>query len=126
MKTLFISDDGVKDTRSSRSPADTPRASMPPDRRTRRKTPGHRRHRRPQEAYNTDPGRFFLEGYAAALAVVNAIEKAKSTEYNALVKALRTNYVNPPWAGSGLTTGETPRRGVRHVPGAEGIYVEVK
>jgi branched-chain amino acid transport system substrate-binding protein len=27
---------------------------------------------------------------------VNAIDKAKSTEYNALVKALRTNYVNTP------------------------------
>ena len=49
-----------------------------------------------QEAYGAEPGAFFQEGYAAALALLNAIEKAGSTDYDAVVKALRTEYVDTP------------------------------
>ncbi len=47
-----------------------------------------------QEAYGAEPGAFFQEGYAATLALLNAIEKAGSTDYDAVVKALRTEYVD--------------------------------
>lgn len=46
--------------------------------------------------YGTDPGAFFYEAYSAALALMNAIEKAGSTDYDAIVNALRTEYVDTP------------------------------
>ncbi|MFO7765746.1 MAG: branched-chain amino acid ABC transporter substrate-binding protein [Pelovirga sp.] len=49
-----------------------------------------------RDTYGAEPGAFFQEGYAAALALLNAIEKAGSTDYDAVVKALRTEYVDTP------------------------------
>ncbi|PLY06816.1 MAG: branched chain amino acid ABC transporter substrate-binding protein [Desulfuromonas sp.] len=46
--------------------------------------------------YGADPGAFFQEGYSAALALLNAIEKAGSTDYDAVNNALRTEYVETP------------------------------
>lgn len=46
--------------------------------------------------FGEEPGAFYLEAYAAALALVNAMEKAGCTRYDALVKALRTEYVETP------------------------------
>ena len=48
------------------------------------------------EAYGSDPGAFFDSAYAAALALLNAIEKAGSTDYDAVSKALKTEYVETP------------------------------
>ena len=47
-------------------------------------------------AYQSDPGAFFLNAYAAALAIVNAIEKSGGTEYESLEKVLRTVDVDTP------------------------------
>ena len=49
-----------------------------------------------QKAYGSDPGSFFDSGYAAALALLNAIEKAGSTDYDAIAKALKSQYVETP------------------------------
>jgi branched-chain amino acid transport system substrate-binding protein len=46
--------------------------------------------------YGEDPGAFFLNAYAATLALVNAFEKSCATDYDALVKALRTEWVATP------------------------------
>jgi branched-chain amino acid transport system substrate-binding protein len=46
--------------------------------------------------YGEDPGAFFQEGYSAALALLNAVEKAGSTDYDAVTKALRSEYVETP------------------------------
>jgi branched-chain amino acid transport system substrate-binding protein len=35
-----------------------------------------------KKAYGEDPGAFFLNAYAAALALLNAIEQAGSTDYD--------------------------------------------
>lgn len=45
------------------------------------------------EKYGKEPGTFFDQGYAAIQALVNAIEVAGSTEYEALEKALKNNPV---------------------------------
>jgi len=45
--------------------------------------------------FGDEPGAFFLNAYAATLAVVNAIEKA-GTDYDAVSKALRSEYVETP------------------------------
>jgi len=47
-------------------------------------------------AYGEDPGPFFTSAYAAALALLNAIEKAGSTDYDAVSKALKTEMVETP------------------------------
>jgi len=49
-----------------------------------------------QEAYGSDPGAFFDGAYAAAQALLNAIEKAGSTDYDKIGKALKTEYVETP------------------------------
>jgi branched-chain amino acid transport system substrate-binding protein len=48
------------------------------------------------DKYGTEPGPFFMNGYAATLAIINAIEKAGSTDYDAIVAALTSNYVDTP------------------------------
>jgi branched-chain amino acid transport system substrate-binding protein len=46
--------------------------------------------------YGSEPGPFFMNGYAATLALINAIQKAGSTDFDAIVKALTSNYVDTP------------------------------
>ncbi|BDQ35203.1 branched-chain amino acid ABC transporter substrate-binding protein [Pseudodesulfovibrio portus] len=44
--------------------------------------------------FNADPGPFFPEAYSAALALLNAVQVAGSTDYDAVMNALRTSYVD--------------------------------
>ncbi|NPU83910.1 MAG: branched-chain amino acid ABC transporter substrate-binding protein [Syntrophaceae bacterium] len=128
MKTLFISDDGVKDDtfiKVAGKYAEGVYASGPKD--TKKNPLAIAAIAAHKKAYNSDPGAFFLEGYAAALAVVNAIQKAKSTEYNALVKALRTNYVNTPVGKIRFDNrGDAIGVGFAMYEVKKGTYVEVR
>ena len=45
------------------------------------------------EKYGKEPGTFFDQGYAAMQAALNAIKTANGTDYTALSKALKQNYV---------------------------------
>ncbi|MES9855468.1 MAG: branched-chain amino acid ABC transporter substrate-binding protein [Sedimenticola sp.] len=97
MKTLFISDDGVKDDtfiKVAGKNAEGVYASGPQD---NSKNPlsaaaiaAHK------EAYKTDPGAFYENAYAAAQALLNAVEKAGSSDYEAVRKALQSNKVATP------------------------------
>lgn len=49
-----------------------------------------------QKKFSADPGAFFFEAYSAAIALLNAIEKAGSTDYDAVVNVLRTQLVDTP------------------------------
>lgn len=49
-----------------------------------------------QDAYGSDPGAFYDNAYSATLAILNAIQKAGSTDYAAVVKALQTEDVETP------------------------------
>lgn len=49
-----------------------------------------------QETYGEDPGAFFDSAYAAALCLLNAIAKAGSTEYDAIIKSLHTDLTDTP------------------------------
>ncbi len=49
-----------------------------------------------KKTYASEPGAFFYNAYSAAIALFNAIEKSGSTDYNALVKSLRTEYIDTP------------------------------
>ena len=48
------------------------------------------------KAYSSEPGAFYYNGYSAALALFNAIEKAGTTKYNAVAKTLRTEFIDTP------------------------------
>ncbi len=97
MKTVFISDDGVKDDTFIKvagkyaegvyatGPKDT--SANPMDKAVRDAY---------KKAYGEDVGVFSINGYAATQALLNAIQKAGSTDYDAIVKALRTEYVDTP------------------------------
>lgn len=77
--------------------------------------------------YGEDPGAFFKEGYAASLALLNAIEKAGSTDYDAIEKALRTEYVDTPVGPISFDNkGDAIGVGFSMYKVVNGVYVEQK
>jgi branched-chain amino acid transport system substrate-binding protein len=97
MKTIFISDDGVKDDtfiKVAQKYAEGVYATGPKDvSKNAMAVAANEAHKR---EYSEDPGAFFLNAYAATQALLNAIEKAGSTDYDAVEKALRTEFVETP------------------------------
>ena len=80
-----------------------------------------------QAKYNEDPGAFYLNAYAATLALINAIDVADSTEYAALTKALRSNYVDTPLGSISFDEkGDAIGVGFAVYQVQNGAYVEVK
>ncbi len=97
MKTLFLSEDGVKDDtfiKVAGEFAEGVYATGPKD--TSQNPLAIQANKEHKDKYKEDPGAFFINAYSAALALVNAIEKAGSTEYDAIVKALRSEQVDTP------------------------------
>lgn len=97
MDTIFISDDGVKDDtfiKVAKEYAEGVYASGPKDVSvhplTKKATNDH------QQKFGKDPGAFFLNAYSATQALLNAIEKAGTTKYEALRKALQNEFVETP------------------------------
>ncbi len=97
MDTIFISDDGVKDDtfiKVAGEFAEGVYATGPMDTSSNplaiEATELHKKE------FGEEPGAFFLNAYAATLALVNAIEKAGSTDYEALTKALQSEWVATP------------------------------
>jgi len=93
----FVSDDGVKDNtfiEVAGEDAEGVYASGPKD------TSGNPMHREAVEKHKStfgeEPGAFFIEAYAAAIALLTAIENANSTDGQAIMDALRSNYVDTP------------------------------
>ncbi|HDH12568.1 MAG TPA: branched-chain amino acid ABC transporter substrate-binding protein [Nitrospirae bacterium] len=97
MNTIFISDDGVKDItfiKVAGKYSEGVYATGPKD--VSSNPLAVKANEAHKEAYGSDPGAFFLNAYAAAQALLNAIEKAGTTDYDAVSKALRTEYVETP------------------------------
>ena len=97
LKIDFISDDGVKDNtfiKVAGKNAEGAYASGPKD------TTGNplsiEAFAAHKAKYNADAGAFFENAYSATLAMLNAIEKADSTELEAVKKALQTEKVDTP------------------------------
>lgn len=93
----FISDDGVKDDtfiKVAGKFAEGVYATGPKDTSSnplaKAATEAH------QAKYGSEPGAFFLNAYAGTLAVLNAIEKAGSTDSAAIATALKTQDVETP------------------------------
>jgi branched-chain amino acid transport system substrate-binding protein len=97
MKTIFISDDGVKDDtfiKVAGKYAEGVYATGPKD--TTKNPLAIKAGEDHKKTYGEDYGAFFLNAYAAAQALLNAVEKAGSTDYEAVEKALRTEFVDTP------------------------------
>ena len=97
MKTIFISDDGVKDQtfiKVAGPAAEGVYASGPKD--TTKNPLAIAAIAEHRKVYGSEPGAFYLNAYSAMLAIVNAITKSGSTEYKALHKALRTYVTDTP------------------------------
>ncbi len=128
MKTLFISDDGVKDQtfiKVAGQAAEGVYASGPMD--TTKNPLALEAIAEHKKTYGAEPGAFYLNAYSAMLALVNAIRQAKSTHPDALHKALRTHPTDTPLgrikfnaAGDAIGVGFS----MYQVKG--GSYVEIK
>jgi branched-chain amino acid transport system substrate-binding protein len=78
-------------------------------------------------AYGEDPGAFFLNGYAAALALLAGIENAGSTDYDAVSKALQTTAVATPLGNIKFDkNGDAIGVGFSMYRVQNGVYVELK
>jgi branched-chain amino acid transport system substrate-binding protein len=128
MDTVFISDDGVKDVTFIKVAgvyAEGVYATGPKD---VSKNPlaiaANTAHR---EVHGSDPGAFYLNAYAAAQALLNAIEKAGTTDYDAVSLALKTEYVDTPLGKIGFDErGDAIGVGFSMFQVRKGEYVEVK
>ncbi len=128
LKITFISDDGVKDDtfiKVAGKNAEGVYASGPNDNSANPlSTAAIDAHKK---EYNEDPGAFFENAYSAALALLNAIEKAGSTDMADIVKALQTETVATPVGNIHFDTrGDAVGVGFAMYVVKDGAYVEVK
>jgi len=128
MKTIFISDDGVKDDtfiKVAGKYAEGVYATGPKD--VSKNPMAIAANEAHKKAYGADPGAFFLNAYAATLALLNAIDKAGSTNYDAIARALRTQYVETPLGRIRFDDrGDATGVGFSMYRVKKGVYVEIK
>ncbi|MBI9082203.1 MAG: branched-chain amino acid ABC transporter substrate-binding protein [Desulfobacterales bacterium] len=129
MKTILISDDGVKDDtfiKVAGKYAEGVYATGPMDTSTnpmyKMATEEH------QKKFGTDPGAFFHNAYAATLALINAMEKSNSTDdYDKITNALRSEWVATPVGIIRFDDrGDAIGVGFSMYQVQKGVYVELK
>lgn len=128
MDTVFISDDGVKDDtfiKVAGEYAEGVYATGPKD--VSKNPLAIAANQAHKDAYKSDPGAFYLNAYAAALALLNAVEKAGSTAYDDVSKALKSEYVDTPLGKISFDArGDAIGVGFSMYRVQNGSYVEVK
>ena len=128
MKTIFISDDGVKDItfiKVAGKYAEGVYATGPKD--TSKNPLAIAANEAHKKTYGSDPGAFYLNAYAATQAILNAIQKAKSTDYTKVSNALRTYAVDTPLGKIKFDKkGDAIGAGFTMYQVQNGVYVEVK
>ena len=128
MKTIFISDDGVKDItfiKVAGKYAEGVYATGPKD--TSKNPLAIAANEAHKKTYGSDPGAFYLNAYAATQAILNAIQKAKSTDYTKVSNALHTYAVDTPLGKIKFDKkGDAIGAGFTMYQVRNGTYVEVK
>ena len=128
MKTIFISDDGVKDItfiKVAGKNAEGVYATGPKD--TSKNPLVIAANEAHKKTYGSDPGAFYLNAYAATQAILNAIQKAKSTDYTKVSNALHTYAVDTPLGKIKFDKkGDAIGAGFTMYQVRNGVYVEVK
>jgi branched-chain amino acid transport system substrate-binding protein len=128
MKTEFVSGDGVKDDtfiKVAGKYAEGVYASGPID---NSKNPVNiaavQEHK---TTYNEDPGAFFETAYAAALALLNAVDQAGTTDYEAVREALYSQATETPVGNIQFDAiGDATGVGFAMYQVKDGAYVEAK
>jgi len=128
MKIFFISDDGVKDDtfiKVAQKYAEGVYATGPRD--TTKNPLAISAIEAHKKAYGADPGAFFLNGVAATQAILNAMQKAGSTDYAAVGHALQTQFVETPLGKIKFDKrGDAIGVGFSVYQVRKGVYVEIK
>jgi branched-chain amino acid transport system substrate-binding protein len=128
MDTIFISDDGVKDDtfiKVAQKYAEGVYATGPMD--VSKNAMAIAANEAHKKAYGADPGAFYLNAYSAAIALLNAIEQAGSTDYAAVTDALRTKDVETPLGKIRFDDrGDAIGVGFSMYQVKDGAYVELK
>jgi branched-chain amino acid transport system substrate-binding protein len=128
MDTIFISDDGVKDDtfiKVAQKYAEGVYATGPMD--VSSNPMAIAANEAHKKAYGADPGAFYLNAYSAAIALLNAIEQAGSTDYAAVTNALRTKDVETPLGKIRFDDrGDAIGVGFSMYQVKDGAYVELK
>lgn len=128
LKIPFISDDGVKDDtfiKVAGKYAEGVYATGPQDNSanplSKSAIDAHKK------TFNVDPGAFYENAYTAALALLNAVDQAGSTEFEAIKKALQTSDVDTPLGTIRFDEkGDAVGVGFTMYQVKDGKYVEVK
>lgn len=128
LKTLFVSDDGVKDDsflKVAGTAAEGAYVTGPLD---LSKVPLNAAATAEFKAeYGAEPGAFFQEAYSATMALLNAVEQAGSTDYDAVTNALRTKYVETPVGNVKFDTrGDAEGVGFTMYQVENGAFAEIK
>jgi branched-chain amino acid transport system substrate-binding protein len=128
MKTIFISDDGVKDDtfiKVAKEYAEGVYATGPKD---VSKNPLTKEYNDKHKAqFKADAGAFFDNAVSATIALLTAIKNAGSTDYDALVKALNTKEANTPVGSIKFDNrGDAIGVGFAMYQVQKGKYVELK
>ncbi len=129
MKTVFISDDGVKDDtfiKVAGKNAEGVYATGPADVSSNPLTKEY--HEKYKKAYEgSEPGAFFDNAVAAALALTNALAKAGSTDPAAIAKVLHTDDVATPFGKIHFDKkGDATGVGFSMYQVKNGQYVQIK
>jgi branched-chain amino acid transport system substrate-binding protein len=128
MKTIFISDDGVKDNtfiKVAGKYAEGVYATGPMD--TTKNPMAIAAIEAHRKAYGSDPGAFFLNAYAAATAMLEGIQIAGTSDFDAFSKALRNNYFETPLGHISFDErGDAIGVGFAVFQVQDGQYVEIK
>ncbi len=127
MKTLFVSDDGVKDDtfiKVAGKNAEGVYATGPKDNSANPlSTAAIAAHK---TTYKADPGAFYENAYAAAQSLLNAIDQANSTDYEAIRKALQTHKTDTPVGNIHFDgRGDAVGVGFSMYQVKNGVYVEI-
>ena len=128
LKIDFVSDDGVKDItfiKVAGESAEGAYASGPQDTSdtplSKEAVAAHKK------TYNADPGAFYENAYSAMLAMVNAVEKAGSTDLAALKKVLQSEKVDTPLGAISFDEkGDAIGVGFSVYQVKDGVFVEMK
>ncbi len=128
LKTILISDDGVKDDtfiKVAGKNAEGVYATGPKD--TSANPLSKTAIEAHKKAYDSDHGAFYENAYAAALALLNAVDQAGSTDFAAVKKALQTVDTATPLGDIRFDErGDAVGVGFAMYQVRDGQYVEVK
>lgn len=127
MDVVFISGDGVKDNifiKSAGKNTEGVYATAPRD--ASRNYLAVAALQAYVKKYKSPPGQFFLNAYAATMALCNAIERAGTTDYKAVAKALKAGFVETPIGKIGFNIqGDATGVGFSVYQVKNGVFIEI-